>query len=870
MATHHVSKGNSLRGLAKLYYDDEGAAEALARANQLREGERPKPGSTLRLPQRLVYMDKVAARQEMSTVAVMAVAELRSDLLFVTVQEERCQAERNAVVAIAAKWLYVVCDGAIVVRAQMPVDGEWTIENRIFEEQSYASDETLILLSGREYRYLLSPYELHPDAERRFAQRADKFWSAEHRRGNAGPNQWTVLVRDAYQWAHDTHEQLYEPRLDAYRSWVADEADRFFIASTLKVLVDAKDPSWFGDDTDPLFLEHHLKLGEPTNYLEQVYHKGLDERRIKAETAAARIATLMYSEEFQTLELSATKAGKTALKATLLTWATALEHIDETLPGRKLLNALAQDEERLAAKYLLTSSPPANILPFPQFRYLANAMIAILKDLAPAWLALNQARSARRNLIELADFISVAAGARVDVIEKSFEAMHDNLMQGVPLGTGVKYEQTTRLMLQATPGYNEAMKAAHTLEVPSTSLVDNVKLAESLSKSAKVIGLRGCLEVVNFANAYSDYKKELNGRKAMGVVGAAADLSALVVDVGVTLFKQLDKAAVRAVGASLGIVSGICDSVEFGLSSHDAASGHDYDAAVGAGIASAGAGLITVGSGLALYQTAIAGIASAESSAASGTLLSPRALAAIGLGRIGSFITLFGATLVGGGALWWHIAKDTSYQQFARHCFLGKSHGEGGLKQPDWTSASFPTGKTNEEARALVHLLSAFEVSLDLHPGYSMHKPYRLKIVPGFYGENDVFEICFRHEFMSERRSVAARLKLHVSSGEVRQQAGDLMAPIVQVVRGESGRVESIYISEDYADRSLYGGSQLASRAAWVKLKIGPKSMLPSAERWVGVRTSVVQDLHRPDATSSDPDNWIKNSDLPRLEATPQ
>lgn len=828
MPSHLVSETDTLRSVAELYYGTADAQEALARMNGLTAGAGARPGSQLSLPARLLHFGGFSERSEMKSVVEMRAFERRKDLVFVTVEENVYPGGPGDLVPISGKWLYVIRGGAIVVRAEARETGQWKVDNQLFGGRREVADATITLLKASDYSFFVAPFELAPDGEQYLLRHVDELITASHLK--AVDQDTKTFVRDAYLWSLDLHHKLYMAALRPWQEWIGQEerSAKLFIASSLKCMIEQVDSNWLYDDFDPLAVRSQLNAGEPERYIEQVYQKEERRQRSKPEQAMARLATMIDSYDFRVLEQSALECGEGALAASVIVLAGVLECAVETQPGRELAMRLVRDKTRIPMKLVLTLTPSSYDLELPQYRYAINALLAIVKDLVPAWVSLRQADSGAGRMAQLASYVERLSGQTLVLERVDLLSATDTAPSGGRIGPqGVQTQPRGRLRLLDAESSAAEKRAA----LPS-SLFRCERLNEAYVRTfgKAHTGLRYTLEAVNLSNAIGDVKKDHSTRKVLGVVGAVADFGALLTESLAVFAMESSGAGFKGNAAALGFVSGICDCIEFGMSAGEATGRHDYDQAVGLGIASTGAGMIAVGSAIALSGA----IEGAVTAAAAGASVAGTLSAATAGGSIGGIVGMIGGALVGVGAVVARLCMDSSYQEFAKLCFLGEDHGTVKREALHWTSVRLPAAEALRELSALLQLVSNFHVAFD---------DTGLSINPGFCRGGDVFEIYFERSHGDDVPR-AALLEADIGSESVRQLSGSrVLLDGAHIYRDKEGRPERLWLSDSSLEPSIERPSGMSEpglepsrkflsrqphvRRACVRLRLSDGSFVP-------------------------------------------
>jgi hypothetical protein len=824
MATHRATRDDSFRSIAELYYQTAEASSALAQANGTPEANAPRANGDVKLPARLIGYAGLSERAEMKTVVETKLFERRKDLVFVKVQEDVYPGRPADLVSISGKWLYVVCDGAIVVRAEAVTAVDWDVDNQVFGGRRTVGDATLTLIAGRDYSFFLAPLALTPSAEDYLVEHIAECITVSHLKAPEG--EVSTFVRDAYLWALDLHRELYVPKLTAWQSWIADEerAAKLFIASALKCMIDQVDPGWIYDGTDPLSLRNELQKGEPERYLEQVNAKEELKQRSEAERAMALLAETIESFDFRTIERSAMDEGKDALALSVVVYAGVLACVVETQPGRALAMRLVSDKTRIPLSYVFTDAPPSNSLEFAQIRYLSNAALAIVKDLSPAWVTLH-AKPGFDSLKHIQDYLERISGERPELLRGTYRQVHQNLKAGRPLTRKLKAPQKVRDKLVRKSGLGAAEAAANEAAKPSATLAKSARLCDAYVEAFETAhtSYRLVLEAVNLSNAIGEAKTELFdlkvGRKVVGALGAVADFGALLSEALEVFARESRKKTFKVSAAGLGFVSGICDCFEFAMSTSEAAGKHDYNQAVGLAVATVGAGTIAVGSALGLSAALGAGASAVAAGASVGGVVG----AAMSGAATGTVLGIIGAALVGGGTVAARLCLDSSYEEFAKLSFLGKYHDDAPDK-PAWTSVLLPAEGIQDELTALLHLISSFGVAIEDDSGVS--------VLPGFYRGTDRFEVYLETRYR-DHAPVAALVEVDPGSGDIVQVSGSEPLADSSFVRfDDAGRAAKLWISQKVA--TIPAGDtvrMIEARVVRVRLRQGPEMFVPPKDR---------------------------------------
>ena len=338
------------------------------------------------------------------------------------------------------------------------------------------------------------------------------------------------------------------------------------------------------------------------------------------------------------------------------------------------------------------------------------------------------------------------------------------------------------------------------MKIPKT-LARAEKLSDAFNRNLGVTAhtVSYGLEIINFAMALSELTNKSGGStvlKAMSATGAAADMGIVVVESFGVLVREGAKAGLKRAALILGVVSGICDCIDFIASAGDSKGKHDYDSMIGNSIAAVGAAGVAVGSGIALAGLFAGGAV---------------ALGATGVGLI---VVIIGAALIAVGSVLAALLTDNAYEQFAEHCFLGDSSEKIGQQFP-WAPINLllPHKDPVYEMRALVALLSNFRTD-------AFSWDY-VRIYPGFYRDGDVFELFVRHTYNNFRLGpLVFQVLIDLQSGDVLQVAGNRpLADSSRISYDDAGRISEIKIAIEEGIPRPDLLLPFKSQIMWVRLK---------------------------------------------------
>ena len=756
-----------------LYYGSAEAAGALAQQNGLDNACTLQVGAELILPSRLMVFGGIRETGELKALTEVKVLELRPEAVLVEVQENVFPGTSSDMVPLEGKWIYVVHEGKVAVTVEARSASEWVvIEDTLFGTCATINDRKIRLKRGGSYAFFCSPIELTDAARAYLAENVSDCRTVTHLE-KAGEDTIT-FVRDAFLWALDVHHNEFLPKLTKWQEWVLDKdtAARLFIASTLKLILGTE---------DPLGLENQLLDGQPDQFLRE-YEKSELELREAAESAMAQLANLIDSFDHRAIERAAMERGGDALAAATVQWAGVLSGVLQTLPGRELAAQLVADENRLPLRYIFTTSPPDNVPPFATTRYLSLSAMAIVADLGPA--VSEVLRSRRRDPLPiLAGYLERLSGEKPLV--GAYKQIQSNLRQGRRLNRGVVASPRTIRKLMRKAG------ATGPAELPSV-LAKSERLAKAYERNFGGIhsSFHFTLEVINLANAIGEFNESAGGDKlltSISVVGASADLGIVLAESMEILLKEASRGILKRGVAVLGVISGVCDFIGFAASAEKAYGKHDFNQAVGHGLAAGGAIIAAVGS--AMIVSGLATSAGASSGAAAGA-------AAAGATGVGAIVVIIGGAVMAVGSTLAWLLTDNVYEEFAKYCFLGEENSEV-PQQLDWSPIPLPTSSREKEALVLINLLSNFRITAHSNDGGHIY--------PGLYGEGDVFDVYIEEHYRNRWLSAnAARLEIDLTSGEIRQVEG--VRPLAQksgISRDSAGRIQSIYICAEEETRPV-------------------------------------------------------------------
>lgn len=778
-ARHCVAAGQTLSHIAQLYFGTPDAAPALATLNGLKSANDVREGAVLSIPSVVYLLDKISGQGPARSTA--DVRPVPRQIALVEIVENVFPGTVTDMAPVAGKWLYVFDGDTLVVKIDAQRPDRWHVESKVFPKDKLVIDGRVRLPKGKRYSFFLSPMALTEDAISYLAKHLKDCVTVAH--ADTGSDR-DVLLRDCFEFAVLEHSITYLPKLAAWKRWTNDpeNAARLFIASTLKALI---------ADGDKLSVRGHLNSGEPEKYLKG-YEDDELRLRLPAEHAAAHVAALVDSHDARAIDMAAMATGGDSFGMACVWWASVLNEMRQSRPGIELLCRIANDPSRLPMKYIFTDQVPANAPKFQDVRYLSLAAIAVFEKLAPA-----VAEMLRKRKVDVLDLLTrylthLEKGPKP--IIGSYRTVRDNIRKGRSLSAHLKQPQRQIKRMIAA-----ASKAVEPIVLPK-AIAGGERFSKALTRGLgpALVSFGFALEIGNLSSAIVELESA-DAYKWAGLIGAGADMGALLTECAGTLLRESTK---RMIGSVFGVISGVCDCISFARDAKGAADKYDYNRGVGLGIAALGAAGVAAGSLMVLFE----GLG---------------VIAATGWGLV---VAIIGAAVIGVGVGLAYLFTDNVYESFSEVCFLGRSH-DGGPKSWHWSPEKLPTTSIASEQQALLCLLSSFSLSMKSDTGFY--------ITPGFYIEGDVLEVYAKESF-SNYAPNASLIEVNLAAGTIQHLRGirPLATGRSRLQKGKDGRVESVFISLDEEEtpwRPRFG----PARTVRVRLKRGVTTVPPERDVWI-------------------------------------
>jgi hypothetical protein len=715
------------------------------------------------------------------------------------------------------KWLYAFRSGTLAVEARCTrgdVWEGWTVDGSA--RRPWRSVRGVRLDPGPrdqryQYAYLLSPVQLTPEAIRLLERGGD---------GASPPLGLvvepcdifdpTVYLPDPLRWACEANEKYYQPRLRTLEAWTFDEGivSYAFVAGALK--------RWI-DDGDRVGVQNELQRS-PESWLEQ-REAGRRKARLATDEAAAYLAHCVDSLDYAAVEQSCVARGDETLELAAVALQRATTGLTACEPGRKLIQQLAKNPERLPARMIFQDEGPK--LPdqwFERYRFGQKALLALFTEMLPAVIDWRTPKAGHPEVTGVAAIPKGKMSARLQeslaLRERAMKYLENlgvktrlnerqvRILEKLRLGTsiakglpktseaakGLREEWHTLLQIEevrrAAPSQVDA-GAQNARDLPKR-LAPYVKHAKRLEATAGT-----AVEVANFVSALLELKKakeelaqgersaEEVQKKKWSVAGAVADF----IEHGAGMAGEVAEHEGKMIGMLVERQGRVPDVLLREQLAQIARRGTLVEAAkvFGSGFGFVGGAIDMVDFEEQLvealgeydYGKAVGrGMqAAGAAGSAAGSMMSLAAMAlesgggVSALGFWGAAVGFTGGALVAGGFL---VAKWLSLnanEVFASRCFLGKHWGEV-AKDVSWSEDRLPTSDPKLEAKVLVDLLAQFQLS-----SLSGLGDWHLLIYPGFLEDDWAFELEIeRHALNCPSTHYSVRVDF--KEGRIAQTAG--------------------------------------------------------------------------------------------------
>ncbi len=681
----------------------------------------------------------------------------------------------------------------------------------------------------KDLRLYISSIELDEEGKKRLANGVARSSDGVDMRTvggvELGAGNLVFMTPEPVEWALDMRDSNVEAAQENLNAFLTDStrcAERF-IAEALKKMIQQANPLPSTGINDPMGLLNELQDGQPFRFLRE-YETAHKAMRIPIDDAIQLLTTWYMSPAFSLQEHAAERIGGVTRDRFIQTnalihtgWA---EHPIATLATEALLN----DKERIITKILdpgpsaILNRPGTEL--FPAGRHTILAVFMLVSEYTPGWVRkmklLSQELRAKRFGDGMEKFLTSGAvkgkdakvAFEMQALTASLNNPNQTLAQAQEVGAkrGVIFEEAKRTgrsaLLPRLKSLNRSEKLAElelaasevdakitkTPETPATSAGRFVSKTRGVIKHVALV-MSIATEGFNVANAFvtaADPNKAFLD-KAVAVAGTAADAVPVLFTLSVRV-AQLTKALqaetlavfekrFTRINPAIAMVSAACDVFQNTQSARDALSKEHMNEAAGYFAAAGGSGFILVGATLQMaLMTSPAflvfasevwvGVAVVEG----GVLFCPFAGWIIGAGVV----------IVISAEVFIALAKRNEFEDFAKHCFLGKLAGQpfgDPPVTPSWAHMNWPMSRI-EEARVLMGLFSAFEIRVDPTQRDPRRPDSRVDVVP-HYIENDSL-IALQVEvrgtnFRGDTEIFTASLWVSPADYTVRQESTDLM-----------------------------------------------------------------------------------------------
>ena len=686
---------------------------------------------------------------------------------------------------IFQKWIYVFEGKEVIVEGHVNETGAWTAE-----KGEIGSHGEIFLNPGpfsaeKSYRFFLTPVRLTDAAVAELTE--DGAFEKNTLEIKMVLNNMLIALRDPLHWAARMHELFYIPRANEWQQWHDSQQPELFVAATMK--------SWIDSGVK---VAGHLRPGEPKIWLDKFKKDDRDKRKVRDE-ACALLAHVVDSVGYRVIEKSCLERGGEDLEHGLCAVSAITSQLNRCGVGMQLAARLLDDPERIPMQLIFAESPAG--FDFGHGRYGWLAALGIFNDLLP--FAISKLRQHKR---------PIANGVK-------------GFFNNVGLVMRTATEQVRKGLVPASEALNPPSQWVHHTAIKTFTKLEkeSVKWGGELPTSMANVGRRTdtfhawvksyiegegkvarlvfnasvAIELANFGIALGDAigakPKERFGA-GVSLLGASADLASMGIEVYKRLAAEASEELLNRIGGPIIIVSGACDAYGFANDAVGSAGEHDYDSAVGSGIAAGGA-VLTACMGIAVTYAGFASIA-----------VPPLALA---IGAIGAALIFTGVV----GATWF---KDTPQQKFATHCHVGLT----------------AEGSVEQQVKDLMGIVTHFGLererhhdSINIYPGYVDDSMTMEVVVVRLYNNNEHMNTGLRINFATNQIE-------HLSGTRLKQNSSMSRRKIVLGIEPDGLERNSIDDVMMVAARIVRSDGGTTPKAGWLKLGHVRATTLNLPELW--------------------------------------
>lgn len=527
-----------------------------------------------------------------------------------------------------------------------------------------------------------------------------------------------AVVMDYYAYTEFLSD-LYKSSLHKYNGFLSNEKrnNELFIASVVKSWIaepgskeieewlrnppndraDITDPEKIRQElTDPADVKQYLRKSP-----EQVIGEYTSDERKAREKAEDRMKTLADSVDHpshQAIDYSVQDGDTEALAVGLLHWGIISECMLCVAPGQVLAHKLMEEGNTLPVTHLFSESQDSNLQDaFTVYKGVHAAGVTIASQLLSAKArVLRQKAGEGRSMPERVRLYLRNLSLETE-LKGTQRHIYNRLESGDRITRGLrkKGRERQRTLRQ----YQKLVKKANQ-RIPLYELQARRQLKNSnrFTRMASTISLRGgaafvLMQVATLIIAVEDYRSafpDAKDEKLLTTVGSGTYFYAAVTGLlnELNLGQGYHRWLARTGGIAL-FVGGVIAMLDTHGGMEEALKRNDVGAAVGLGVQQTG-----------LFAVALSGFM---------TALTYTSRFGTRFGAVGLWAGVIGAGLYATGVLIVAYFSRNDYQTFARHCFLGKNHGE--EVKPDWSTVPFGGGNDLEnEVTALYELLYQYKV----------------------------------------------------------------------------------------------------------------------------------------------------------------
>lgn len=593
-----------------------------------------------------------------------------------------------------------------------------------------------------EFLVFLSPWRLTRETLRTLTGSDDGTQCCIPAVAGDGPGLRAFCI-DPLAWAGAANNLFYLQVHEAFVTWVLDQSDKVFIASTLDTLMgDRTETSFiFGSDvhhvvnrSDPLQLSDQLRDGEPRMWLRDYAREELRRREQRDAAGLYLIKTCLDTPEFKLVEAAMLVQGLFGLSLLSDAYALSLVAVSQCRPGQLFLRKLVVDGDRLPHRQIFVddNQPIISWDNFTRARWLWYSSWSIFTELMPAYsLCCLKMGILRLDISQRLENYLLMFGVELEGMETVFRYVAQEESRAMrSFDVRVLVGTHARSILRKGDSFIVASDEPE-LFGRASYWSHSTETAFKWIGSIAAVGL----EAANFLNCLNGLRAEQRKQsndgvadKAVSLVGGSADGLTMIGN----LLKHSDRVAAVAGKAItrylpiLGMISGFCDGYDMAEKWVSAHENGTYAEAIGGALGTAGGSLVVLGSAISLISLT-------------------SNIFAVGAwgGPVGLVVAAIGSALLAAGSIVLAAYKLSPYQEFALYCFLGNQartkHVGAAIHKP-WAVETLNAPETSRQARNLLELLYSYRVAA-LKPGGDVSPVSRLEVRQGTPQVGNVFRI---------------------------------------------------------------------------------------------------------------------------------